>query len=106
MLKEGHRKDPTYFYVLGSVEVGTALSYLGRSLGGVWVSLRDEIIPEVQPFVAPGKVLISLIAPRPLLTRMGGPEAWDMAINERRVVARRLMTAHSLYMSHIVLGVE
>jgi hypothetical protein len=105
MLKEGPNQDPIYFYVLGSVEMEVALSCIQPSRG-IWVSLQDEMLPEVEPFVAPGKAIISFIAPKPLMIRTGGMNAWTMAINERRGIVHKLRATHSLCMSHIVLGVE
>jgi len=97
--------DGNTLFLLGSVDLQTGFTFLKEGFaGGRAISFRpmvsSEIIPSIEPFIMPGRILVSILAPEPLKLRTKKADTLWKQIRERRNVA---MSQCPFFLSHIVL---
>ncbi len=68
------------------------------------LQVTDEVLPEIEPFVCPGRALVGLSASEPFILTKGFPDTeWTRLMEREETMARSKST---LFLSHIVLDVE
>lgn len=91
-------------YLLGTVPIDAALWRIGEIGDSKWLRLNDRILPYIEPFVAPGRAVVVIQTPTPIIARAHTiPEKLAEVVAQRD---KRLKGGLSLFLSHVVLDVE
>lgn len=103
---DGDRASKMPLYLLGTVDLRTGFAHVHTPFRkmGPRLQVTDDVVPEIEPFVCPGRALISMARPESSTLELGGSKTeWAALVSQKEAFAK---TRTMFFLSHIVLDVE
>ena len=103
----GDAVNKACLYLLGTADPATAFLHHHIPAPGTpspRLQAADTLLPEIEPFVSPGRAIVALPAVKPFTLIPKSPDSeWDVLIEKKELLERSRST---LFLSHIILDVE
>ncbi len=93
-------------YLLGTVDLRAGFASMQTPFRkmGPRLQVRDDIIPKIEPFVCPGRAVISMSRPKSFtLKPEGSKKDWACLVSQKEAFTK---TRTLFFLSHVVLDVE